>query len=307
MAKRSGTSSKRSRASNLRSRAGARRARAAKPPPPPLVCFVTPTSSGNANKSQNEFTHELNTNLGWGATITPFAANDVPNQLQGQVQAAVDAAHAALATTKAVVVTGGTNATTMAQQYANSKGLTNTLAIIQGVGGAVPTNLLSNVTGFFIDAVATAQKHFEHLVASGATSITVLYDSSNPPSNFAYQTLYAFQQDYFSGVTINPINLQQLGNISGAFMVIPNATFYSNRVNIANAVDNAGVTLAIYPEREYKKAHNPNNRKGKVVHGHSVGLTYRLAASYVDSIFDGTFDATTLPPFKEAVIDKDLD
>ena len=84
-------------------------------------------------------------------------------------------------------------------------------------------------------------------------------------------------------------------------MLIPNTMFYNRCSEITDLVDQSKVP-AIYPEREYKKAHK--KRAGIAVHGHHVPLTYRLAAHYVDSILDGTLTVKNLPKFKEAVTDK---
>jgi hypothetical protein len=66
-------------------------------------------------------------------------------------------------------------------------------------------------------------------------------------------------------------------------MLLPNAEFYKNCKDIAKAVNQAGVP-AIYPEREYKKAHQ--NKTHIKVHGHGIPVTFRQAAYYVDSLLD---------------------
>jgi hypothetical protein len=90
-------------------------------------------------------------------------------------------------------------------------------------------------------------------------------------------------------------------------MLIPNAMFYNNCLEVAKIVDNAknaaGAPLPIcYPEREYKDAHLIT-QNGVQVHGHNVLATYSLAASYVDSWINGTLGA--IPAFAEAVRDDD--
>jgi hypothetical protein len=244
--------------------------------------------------------------LGWNgvADFPVFSANDNLMNLANQVKAAVDNANAALTNNLgAVVVTGGTMATVQAQVYAKSLGLTGTLPIIQAVGGAIPNGLQPNVTGFFNDAVSTSQQHLARLANGGATTVTVLCDTTNSPSKYALDVLGLYQASFYPGVTLNPVS--QMQNLQGAFMLIPNATFYNNCGSIAAALDAANIQTAIYPEREYKKAHAANKRAGKKVHGHDISLTYRLAAYYADSILDGTLTAATLPPFKEAVADED--
>jgi hypothetical protein len=198
-----------------------------------------------------------------------------------------------------VIVTSGTMATNAVLP------LTNTIPIIQAVGGALPASPKMNVTGFLIDAKQISQRHFAKLAANHAM-VTVLYDNTNTPSSDAFAALQAYRDKYFPLVQINPININQLNTIQGSFMLIPNASFHlkQNRSDIVNAVMQVGVP-AIYPEREYKKEHN--QQTGIMIHGHNVAATYRLAGSYVDSILDGTMDASSLPPFKEAVSDKHED
>jgi hypothetical protein len=171
-----------------------------------------------------------------------------------------------------------------------------------------------NVTGFLIDAKQISQAHFSKLATNHAT-VTVLYDDTNAPSHDAYNALTTYKNAYFPGVNINPININnqypitanQLNSIQVSFMLIPNANFHlqANRHTIAHAVAQTGFP-AIYPEREYKKELN-NNRAGVMVHGHNVAATYRVVGSYADSILDGTMNASSLPPFKEAVVDKHED
>jgi hypothetical protein len=57
-----------------------------------------------------------------------------------------------------------------------------------------------------------------------------------------------------------------------------------------------------YPEREYKKAHQHPN--GVKVLGHHVSMTYRLAATYVDSILNGDLQIP-LPAPTGAIPDHD--
>lgn len=269
------------------------------------VSIVTPSQKNTS--TLKAFDDELK-RFGWSADAQwpIYHADDDPAQLQPAVQSAVDNAAAALgAGLKGVVVVGGTNATKMAQDYAYSKHLINTLPIIQAVGGAIPSDLQPNVTGFLIDDETISKQHLARLAGLGMTTVTVLYDDGNPPSHYAWGALQLYQGYYFNGVTLNPINYSQLANIRGSFMLLPNATFYYNTSTIATAVENSMVPYAIYPEREYKKAHGKAKRAGKIMHGHDVSLTYRLAARYVDSILDGSMTLDNLPAFGKAVTDVD--
>jgi hypothetical protein len=282
------------------------------PPNKPQVSFVTPSKADTP--SYKAFDDEMK-RLGWDgiAQWTPtYHADDDATKLQDKVKAAVDNAAAALsAGLQGAVVAGGTKATQIAQDYAYSQHLIDTLPIIQAVGGAVPSGLQPNVTGFLIDDATIGQQHFAWLAGLGMKTVSVLYDAGNPPSAYAYAALQAYQSYHFSSVTLKPIDYAHLGDIQGSFMLLPNATFYYGSKAIADAVDSdvmgsAKVHNAIYPEREFKKGHAQGKRAGKVVHGHDVTLTYRLAAKYVDSILDGTMKVDDLPAFKEAVIDTEL-
>jgi hypothetical protein len=87
-------------------------------------------------------------------------------------------------------------------------------------------------------------------------------------------------------------------------MILPNAWFYKYSNRIVHYVDGKkkgdGTPLPIYyPEREYKNAHN--TKASVYVLGHSVLITYRVAAHYVNNILTGYW--TNLPAFQEAVQD----
>jgi hypothetical protein len=260
----------------------------------PKVRVVTP--SKNNSKGISALQNELENGFGWG-TVAGWSFH-VYSVVDDGVPLATCAANAVNDNPDAIV-TSGTMATNAVIP------LTNTIPIIQAVGGALPSNPKMNVTGFLIDAQQITQRHFAKLAANHA-AVTVLYDDTNSPSHDAFQALQAYKNVYFSGVNLRPISFAQLNTIQGSFMLIPNASFHQQQTRhaIVQAVMAAGVP-AIYPEREYKKEHN--NQAGIMVHGHNVPATYRLAGSYVDSILSGTMNASSLPPFKEAVADKHED
>jgi hypothetical protein len=277
----------------------------------PLICLVTPAAQNDNNHaSRDAFEDELK-NLGrTGNYSPPYYGGYTLAGLQTAASNAVTDAHnnmTAAQPAPAVIVTAGTQATTEVQKILIQNGWTTgpyAIPVIQAVGGGIPPNYEPNITGFLIDASKTAQEQFAKLAAN-YTKVTVLCDNSNPPSNYAYQVVQAYQSVYFSTVNLNSITYQQLqNNIQVSFMLIPNAYYYNNCGTIAQSVQGAnggkGVP-AIYPEREYKKAHT--NKTGISVHGHHVPLTYRWAANYADSILDGTM--TVLPPFKGAITDED--
>lgn len=258
----------------------------------PMVRVVTPSTANSTgiNAVHDELVNGFNwINLDWYV----WSAVDLGIPLSTCAQNAVGQ-------NPDVIVTAGTMATNAVAP------LTDAIPIIQAIGGTLPTNPKTNVTGFIIDAKQISQMHFAKLAANH-TTVTVLYDPNNAPSQDAFLALTAYKTTYFPGVQINPININQLNNIQVSFMLIPNATYHlrANRHAIAHAVAQAAVP-AIYPEREFKKEH-PNNRTGIMVYGHNVPATYRVAASYVDSILDGTVNVSNLPALKEAVIDKHED
>ena len=125
------------------------------------------------------FQDELLNNLGWFGSIDFFvhAANNDPANLQSAANKAVADAQAALTAPQAApaaVVAGGVQATSCLQiAVQNSAG--PTVPIIQAVGGAVPPNPQNYVTGFIINALATAEYHLDHVPSQ---SVTVLYDDT---------------------------------------------------------------------------------------------------------------------------------
>jgi hypothetical protein len=198
-----------------------------------------------------------------------------------------------------VILTAGVLATNI------GLGKTSTIQIVQAVGGSTPTipGNQTNVTGFYIDALGTAQKQLARM--SGP--VLVLYDnSSGSPSNNIYSQLDQTKVRPLTAQTaddLNNLDPTKLNGING-FMILPNAWFYRYDARIVHYVDGKkkgdGTPLPIYyPEREYKNAHNTKTRVS--VLGHSVLITYCLAAHYVNNILTGYW--TTLPGFQEAVQD----
>ena len=173
------------------------------------------------------------------------------------------------------------------------------------MGGSNPTipGNQTNVTGFIIDALATAQKQLARM--SGP--VLVLYDNTaGSPSNAIYSALDQTRVQPLTAQTpadLNNLNPAKLVGMNG-FMIMPNAWFYKYGNRIVHYVDGKtkgdGTPLPIYyPEREYKNAHQHKARVS--VLGHSVLITYRVAAYYVNNILTGYW--TNLPAFQEAVQD----
>jgi hypothetical protein len=240
-----------------------------------------------------------------------------------------------------VFVTAGLAATSAVVQYLAASTIppatASTIPIVQAAGGWLPSPLPGNVTGFVLNplepfhAFGTSEKQLKKLVSKSSTALVVglLYDSTNGPSTTgardAVEALAPTLNPQPQIVRIDtPGDLQTLkqnftvtslqANTGPAnphpdcngFMLLPNAQFYEVKARqyIAQTVEanNSPVKYAIYPEREYKKAHTKRNNK--FVHGHHIPITFRLAALYVDSLLDGTVAIADLAP-QEALADED--
>jgi len=268
----------------------------------PVVCLATPADPNDQTcRSRDAFEHELSI-FGWSSSSIEFHAYYGyydKKLLKAVADQAVQKAEAAMkAGQPAAIVAAGVVATTILQ------GKTKSVPIIQAVGGSKPGTPAKNVTGFYFDAIQTSKDQLDKL--SRNSEVTVLYDSTNAPSKAAWKALKSYAGQKYPNLKVTPRDIQDLGklkpgHINGSFMLIPNTMFYNRCSEITDLVDQSKVP-AIYPEREYKKAHK--KRAGIAVHGHHVPLTYRLAAHYVDSILDGTLTVKNLPNFKEAVTDR---
>jgi hypothetical protein len=263
----------------------------------PIVSIVTPADQ--KTPSVEVFIDELDNYLGRKGTLNYqyFEAKGDNSKLD---QLASNAATSTPA--PAVIVAAGSLAASLVQKY------TTTIPIVQAAGGS---NIASgNLTGFSIDAQHISQDQLATLVNTfKATTITVLYDHTNYPTNpppiltalLAFATTLnppptIIQLDMQDVTSIKPTNIQGNG-----FMLLPNADFYENCKVIAKAVEKAGVP-AVYPEREYKKAHQ--NKTNIKVRGHSIQLTFRRAAYFVDSLLDDPSFINSLK-FQEAIPDED--
>ena len=162
-----------------------------------------------------------------------------------------------------------------------------TTPIIQAVGGKSPANPHGNLTGFYIDALATCGAQLKELLKNlGANKkVTVLFDSNNVPSaeikaELAKPANYDQNKIDFIDAAGLPLGFPtDYTTLKDRFMLIPNAVFYNNCQTIARVVEKKNIP-ARYPEREYKKAHKD---KAKVtVQGHHIPLTFRLAAHLAD-------------------------
>jgi hypothetical protein len=283
----------------------------------PTVCLVTPAQpSDKVHKSLEAFEDELHKNLGWKWLIdfeVYWGSYNLAHLTTAATTAVADANDVVNAGQRAAIVTAGVVATNIVL------GLEPAIPIIQAVGGAAPTvpSGQTNATGFYINALATAQAQMGKLVTD---PVVVLYDNTpdtaavKNPSNYIWGQLVGARPTLRPLTAQKPADLKSLDptKLTGAngFMLLPNAMFYNHCDDIAKYVDGKtatnGAALPIYyPEREYKKAHS--NINGVKVLGHNVPLTYRMAARYVDRILDGTLTvgAAAWPSFGEALPDND--
>jgi hypothetical protein len=273
----------------------------------PKVRVVTPAAQSDKHKSLDAFEGELFNQLDWQGKLDymVYWGNNDNTQLAAN-------AHAATIEVPApdVIVAAGSMAAELLQHE------TTTIPVIQAIGGRIPINLVDtanrNLTGFHIDAQTTCTHQLDALLALvPALAVTILWDPTNTPISTDIQTyivnnypaqIAAGRIKFFP--VSDPLNLPLPGDLKDRFMLIPSAMFFNNCQLIARAVEQKGIP-ARYPEREYKKAHT--NKVGRKVYGHSVPMTYRRVARYVDRILDGeiAIGNGTLPPFDEAARDRD--
>jgi hypothetical protein len=266
--------------------------------------LVTPANATDKKPSQDAFEKLLKKLFGSSIDYAVCYGNyDVPT-LTNAANTAVTAAYAAVeAGQPAVIVAAGTMAATILQDITCKKGLTGTISIIQAVGGSVPTNRQPNLTGFIIDAAGTAQAQLALLKAP----VAVLYDDTpGNPSNNIYGQLDQTKVTPLTARTPGDLAKVTLPAGTNGFMLLPNAMFYNHCDAVVKIVDGKTVTgggpLPIYyPEREYKQAHK--NKSGVTVLGHHVALTYRLAATFVESILGGDLQIP-LPALAGAIPDQ---
>ncbi|MBV8746788.1 MAG: hypothetical protein JO134_17255 [Xanthobacteraceae bacterium] len=214
-----------------------------------------------------------------------------------------DAYNAVEAGQPAVIVAAGTLAATIVQDLTIKKSLTGTIPIILAVGGSIPSNRQQNLTGFIIDAVGTAQSQ----LALMNGPVAVLFDDTpGNPSNNVYSQLDQTKIIPLTARSPGALKTVKLPSGVNGFMLLPNAMFYNHCDDVVKIVDgktaSGGGPLPIYyPETEYWAEHK--NKNGVNVLGHHVSLTYRMAATFVDSILNGDVQIP-LPPLAGAIPDQ---
>jgi hypothetical protein len=270
----------------------------------PVVRLVTPADPADKkHPSQDSFEKLLKKLVGSVDYKVCYGKYDTTTLTAAADGAVTDAYNAVDGGQLAVIVAAGTMAATIVQDITIKKNLTATIPIILAVGGSVPTNRQQNLTGFIIDAVGTAQAQ----LALMNRPVAVLFDDTpGGPSNNVYSQL---DQTKVTPLTArNPSALKTISLPAGVngFMLLPNAMFYNHCDDVVKIVDGktlpGGGPLPIYyPESEYWAAHK--NKNWVKVLGHHVSLTYRLAATFVDSILSGDLQIP-LPEPTGAVPDK---
>jgi hypothetical protein len=268
----------------------------------PVVRLVSPAAQVDSHAGTDAFDHELQTVLGW--LLDPTFVYTQYWARGGPYAGLRAAAHAAVTDPPApdVIVTSGSMATDLVREEVAAAGaVAANVAIVQGVGGSRFAN--PNITGFFIDSLATC---IEQLAAITDPTACILYDNTNAPSVAIRGYLAANPAGKaLIWITTLPFDPALIVDNS-TFMLIPNATFYNARATIVPLVHGRvqhGVNVhAVYPEREYKHGHGPAFWGRIRVHGHAVQFTYRQAAHLVDKILRGRVSvvAGTLPAMQEA-------
>jgi hypothetical protein len=222
------------------------------------------------------------------------------SNLQNRAQQAFADAKAAVDNKlKAVLVACGSMASALLQ------GQTTTIPIIQALGGEVPHNRESNMTGFIKNAEQIARHHIDKLLDAGK-SVTVLFDDTNDPSRYIFNNLAPIYHSPSNDVTwlaiSDPSKFGTSSVSTDVFTLISNAMYYNNIRAIVRMVDGkkvGGNPIEIYyPEKEFRDAHN--DPTGVHVHGHKVKGAFKKAAGLVSDILNGGKSVRNLPDFEEA-------
>jgi hypothetical protein len=249
----------------------------------PVVRLVTPADPNKKHPSQDSFEKLLKKLGGSSIDYKAYYGKYDTKTLTDAANSAVNG----VPSQSAVIVAAGTMAATILQDITIQQNLTGTISIVLAVGGSVPTNRQQNLTGFLIDATETAKSQLALMNAP----VAVLFDDTpGSPSNNVYSQLDQTKVIPLTARTPSDLTKVNLPAGVNGFMLLPNAMFFNHCDDVVKIVD--GKTLAgggplpiYYPEREYKAAHQHKN--GVTVLGHHVSLTYRLAATFVDSILNG--------------------
>ena len=216
----------------------------------PTVRVVTPAGQRRENhKSIKAFQDELLNNLGWDGSVDYYVywAEHKTANLKTVANAAVADAQAALnAGLPAVIVTSGSQATTVVQKRVEHQG-DPVVPIIQAIGSdpglaGPPTN----VTGYTMAALDVAKYHLDN----GPKNVTVLYDDTqNSASLGLYNDLVAYnnlklpatQRTITALAKSTPKDLRGLADLpdiaTPGFMLIPSAMYFNHCDDIAAYVD----------------------------------------------------------------------
>ena len=147
-----------------------------------------------------------------------YSASDSNLNLQGWAQQAYQDVQTAINNNlRAVLVAAGSMAAELLQEK------TTTIPIIQALGGEVPRNRQSNMTGYTKDAEAVARHHLDKLLGAGK-AVTVLFDDTNDTSRYIYNNLAAIYPNPPNSVTwlaiSDPAKFATPPALTDGFMVI---------------------------------------------------------------------------------------
>jgi len=305
-AKKSKAAKAKSKAAQAKSKAAKPKSKAAKPkakpktvPTLPTVRLVTPTAQ--STQSIAEFESEL-ASKGWkisgpgqNVDYQVCSASDINSNLESKAQEAYLYAQAAVDNRlRAVLVACGSMAAAFLQER------TKKIPIVQALGGEVPHNRESNMTGFIKDAEQVARHHIDKLLKAGK-SVTVLFDDTNDPSRYIFNNLAPIYPSPANKVTwlsiSDPSKFGTSSVSTEGFTLISNAMYYNNIPAIVRMVDGKSIEI-YYPEKEFRDAHS--DKTGVHVHGHKVKGAFKKAAGLVSDILNGAKSIRNLPDFAEA-------
>ena len=278
-------------------------------PQQPVVRLVTPADENDKKyKSRDAFEKELDRLLKKKPRIQAgykaYYGGYDPGGLEDAAAMAVEDAQAAIdAGQLAAIVTAGQIATETVQDATmNNDPPSTQIPIIQAAGGSPPPNRQKYVTGFTLNELGVAQYHLQHL---DSQEVTILYDPNNSDVfNELVEDTYGKEVTGLQASTPDELDNLDPDDLTGGFMLIPNAMFYNYCNRVAKYVDGKKVDKKLvaiyYPEIEYMQEHQVDISTVTVA-GHDIQGTYRQAAAYVNNILRTVWTVDTLPDFHEAI------
>lgn len=95
--------------------------------------------------------------------------------------------------------------------------MTKSVPIIQAVGGSKPDMPAKNVTGFYFDAIQTSRDQLDKL--SGNNEVTVLYNSTNAPSEAAWKALQSYAKQTYPKLKVTLVTFKIWGSSNQATLM----------------------------------------------------------------------------------------